>query len=102
MIFSHIDKDGNGTIDIEEFMNFMDEASHLVGDNDMLESIFKMLDVNKDGRIPKAHLKNVVVNKAYALTEDEYKILFEEIDKDDDEVIEFEEFKELMKNGMLY
>ena len=89
-----LDKDGNGVIDYSEFITAaIDKAAVLNKDN--LKSAFKMLDTDDSGMITVDELK-AVFDAHGDKDEDLWKDIMNEVDKNHDNQINFEEFTDVM------
>jgi calcium-dependent protein kinase len=89
--FKTIDLNKNGFIDFEEFLKVSLEKNILFSENN-LQNTFKLFDHNKDGKICENDLK-AVINNYNALL---WKDLISQYDKDSDDMLIFNEFKEMM------
>ncbi len=55
-----------------------------------LRQTFALFDVNKDGTICKEELKNVIEKVDIHLTEDQFNLLVDKLDRNNDDKIEFD------------
>ena len=97
-MFRAADTNGNGTIDYSEFITAAFKKDLLLT-NKNLEQVFKMIDHDGDGKISKDELKQTfggghVADRGSIVWND----IMNEVDKDNDGYISFEEFAESMKN----
>ncbi|XP_015583372.1 calmodulin-like protein 3 [Ricinus communis] len=97
-----IDVNGDGGVDIEEFgalyQSIMDEKDE---DEDMREA-FNVFDQNGDGYITGDELRSVLASlglKQGRTAEDCKKIIMK-VDVDGDGMVDFKEFKQMMKGGV--
>ena len=97
-MFRAADTNGNGTIDYSEFITAAFKKDLLLT-NKNLEQAFKMMDRDGDGQISKDELKQTfggghVAERGSIVWND----IMNEVDKDNDGYISFEEFTESMRN----
>merc|ERR1712039_1072664 len=88
-----IDENGDGKIDEDEFRSIM--TKKLKGDDDdsSLVHAFEMLDTNKDGYIPLAELREVLMKEGQQpLSEQEVDELMMFADVEGDGLIEYKSF----------
>jgi len=63
---------------------------------DDIKSAFRVFDYNNDGTISKQELKEAMVNFGTRVTDDEFQTMFSEADKNNDGLIDFDEFVMMM------
>jgi len=63
---------------------------------DDVKSAFRVFDHNNDGSISKEELKEALVNFGTRCTDDEFALMFAEADKNNDGLIDFDEFVAMM------
>merc|ERR1712194_621118 len=97
-----MDKDGDATIDLEEFMIMLAEMMNQKdGKEEMLKG-FKMFDDDSTGKISFKNFKRVATELGETLTDDQLKEILNEADEDKDGEISQEEFLNvMMKTGMI-
>jgi calcium-dependent protein kinase len=88
-IFRKLDVNGNGYIDCEEFVRAGIDKK-LLKDRDKLKFTFDFIDKNKNGQISFDELK-IICNKDEKALE-----LIQQIDKNSDKLISFEEYYNMM------
>jgi calcium-dependent protein kinase len=95
-ILDDIDDDGNGYIEYEEFMRSLIKKENLFTDKN-LKAAFDFFDQNQSGTITFEEMKSVIfAGKDYSdAIFDEF---LKQINKNRDEDIDFEEFKNIMIN----
>merc|ERR1712167_175756 len=95
-----MDKDGDATIDLEEFMIMLAEKMNQKdGKEEMLKG-FAMFDDDKTGKISFNNFKRVATELGETLTDDQLKEILAEADEDKDGEISKEEFLAvMMKTG---
>jgi calmodulin len=104
IVFDHADLDGNGEIDIGEFVGLMfPRAAELISNlkqnfrnEDDVVSAFKSWDTDGDGQISFKELKNVVQRTGQKMSDEEINSIFVIGDKDQNGEIDMEEFKAMM------
>ncbi|CAI9754695.1 unnamed protein product [Fraxinus pennsylvanica] len=110
-MFGRVDANGDGLIDFDEFCDLFESISSTKdgeeeghkeedGDGDLKEA-FDVFDGNKDGLITVDELGLVL--SSLGLTEgkklEECKEMIKKVDMDGDGMVNFEEFKRMMKGG---
>lgn len=97
-IMAHIDTDGNGMVDYQEFIAAaIDKAKVINKEN--LDLAFKVFDQDGDGQISKQELMKVFSPRAgmgrgfgSGAEEDLWKLIMDDVDEDGDNQISYEEF----------
>jgi Ca2+-binding EF-hand superfamily protein/ankyrin repeat protein len=92
-----LDKDGNGTLDLHEFISWwLKRISSLPNPAKQQEAIakytFSQYDADKSGFLDRSELKNLVEALGASFTDDEIDQAVKEIDSDNSGVIESSEF----------
>ena len=93
-MIKEVDKDANGTIEFDEFVQMMikkRKQSELE-----MKDAFASLDRNKNGYISVEDLRHSFACMGEQLSSEEIALLLEEIDEDGDGYINFQEFLKLM------
>ena len=100
MMIESFDKNSNGTIDYEEFVEMMVKKGADV-ENDEIAQAFKVFDKDGDGLISADEIKETMTNLGEELTEAELKAMVAEADVngDGDGLIDFTEFTRMMMNS---
>ena len=94
-IFSKIDYDNNGTISFDEFLKAAIDKKKLLTD-EKLKAAFALFDMNGDGDIEAKELQEIM-GENNDNQGDVWAKMIEEVDLDGNGVIDFEEFKDMMK-----
>jgi len=94
-IFGNIDYDNNGTISFDEFVKAAIDKKKLLTE-EKLKAAFGLFDRNGDGDIEAKELKEVIGDD-YNNEDNIWDQMIKEVDLDGNGVIDFEEFKEMMK-----
>lgn len=95
-MISDIDKDGNGSIDFDEFLDMMTAK---ISDRDSKEDVskvFSLFDVESKGTITLKDLKRVAKELGETMTEAELAEMIERADSDADGNITVEDFFAIM------
>ena len=94
-IFSKIDYDNNGTISFDEFLKAAIDKPKLLTE-EKLKAAFALFDINGDGDIEAKELQEVM-GENNDIEDNMWAKMIAEVDLDGNGVIDFEEFKEMMK-----
>jgi len=101
-MIADIDKDGNGTIDFEEFLTMMTAK---MGERDSREEImkaFRLFDDDETGKISFKNLKRVAKELGENMTDEGLQEMIDEADRDGDGEVNEEEFFRIMKKTSLF
>ena len=93
----NVDKNSNGAIDFNEFIEMMLRRDSKI-EEDVLHA-FRVFDRDGDGLISAEELKLTMNNLGEPLTDHEVKSMIEAADIDGDGRINFQEFSRLMQQG---
>ena len=96
-MIENVDKNSNGTIDYDEFVEMMIEREE--EENDDVAQAFKVFDRDGDGLISANEIRETMNNLGEELTEAEVKAMVAEADVNGDGLIDFTEFTRMMKNS---
>ncbi|EOA20551.1 hypothetical protein CARUB_v10000863mg [Capsella rubella] len=91
------DVDGNGTIDIDEFISATMHRYKLDRD-DHLYKVFQHFDKDNDGHITKEELEMAMKEHGVRRDEASIKEIITEVDTDNDGKINFDEFRTMMRS----
>ena len=94
-IFSNIDYDNNGTISFDEFLKAAIDKKKLLTE-EKLKAAFALFDMNGDGDIEAKELQEVM-GENNDIQGNVWAKMIAEVDLDGNGVIDFEEFKDMMK-----
>ncbi|EPS64880.1 hypothetical protein M569_09899 [Genlisea aurea] len=93
-MMNHVDADGNGTIDFQEFLHMIINTAKA---NDVeLREAFSVFDRDQDGYISTFELMNVMMNLGERLTEEEAEEMIREADVDGNGSLDYDEFVRIM------
>merc|ERR1719414_1703513 len=99
MLIDDIDENGDGKIDEEEFRHIMTRKFLGEDDDSSFVHAFEMLDANKDGYIPLAELRTVLMKEGtQPLSEQEVNEMMAFADVDGDGLIEYKGFLRWLSN----
>ena len=101
-MIADIDKDGNGTIEFDEFLAMMTAK---MGERDSREEImkaFRLFDDDETGKISFKNLKRVAKELGENMTDEELQEMIDEADRDGDGEVNEEEFFRIMKKTSLF
>ncbi|KAJ8755492.1 hypothetical protein K2173_019290 [Erythroxylum novogranatense] len=100
-----IDVNGDGCVDVDEFRELYQQLMDVQdADDDMMEA-FNVFDQNGDGYITVDELRTVLatlgLKQGRALDLEDCKTMIMRVDVDGDGMVNFREFKQMMKRGGL-
>jgi len=101
-MISDIDKDGDGTIDFDEFMMMMTAKMAEKDSREEIIKAFRLFDDDQTGKITFKNLKRVAKELGENMTDEELQEMVDEADRDADGEINEEEFLRIMKKTSLY
>lgn len=97
-LVSECDKDKNGTIELQEFINWMDNYYVIPpGKVEEVVDAFRIFDLDKNGYVNLAEFKDILMKFGGDFTEEEVNELFKETDVNKDGKLTYAEFVELWK-----
>ena len=91
-IVSSVDTDGNGFLDVNEFVSLMARKFKEVDSMEEVLESFKVFDKDANGMISSDELKSIMHEHGSGLSHDEIAVLIRECDSDGDGNINYEEF----------
>ncbi|KAK6162477.1 hypothetical protein DH2020_002318 [Rehmannia glutinosa] len=101
-----MDSDGDGFVDLDEFMNVMntdrneDYANGILRESEIMEA-FKVFDADSNGLISAKELKRVLARLGCGnCSVKECRKMIKGVDRDGDGFVNFEEFKFMMAAGL--
>jgi calmodulin len=92
------DSDGNGTIEFDEFVVLVTRMDGGENEEENLKAAFQVFDIDQNGFIDKFELKNIMKQLGNNFTDTQIAKMMEEADNDKDGQIDYNEFKQMMKN----
>ncbi|GFQ90411.1 calmodulin [Trichonephila clavata] len=87
-----VDKDGNGTIEFDEFLSMMSKKLQESDSETELHEAFRVFDKNGDGFISPSELRQVMTNLGEKLSDEEVEDMIKEADLDGDGLVNYKEF----------
>ncbi|OIT32141.1 PREDICTED: probable calcium-binding protein CML18 [Nicotiana attenuata] len=105
VMVKEMDSDGDGFVDLDEFMSIMGvENDQVFGDStkdiDELRGAFLVFDADKNGVISAKELRRVLISLGCVnCSVKECRRMIKGVDKDGDGFVNFDEFKEMMGAG---
>ena len=101
-MMKQFDLDGNGFIDMDEFVSLFQIGVNQGGGgnskNDLKEA-FELYDLDGNGRISAKELHSVMKNLGEKCSVQDCRKMISKVDTDGDGCVNFEEFKLMMNNG---
>lgn len=100
-----IDKNKDGQIDLDEFMVMMrrkvfnSSSKYSLSYEDELKEAFDVFDKDGNGKITAQELADTMKALGENLTQGDIEFMMSEVDQDDDQEIDFAEFKKMMAQG---
>jgi calcium-dependent protein kinase len=95
-VFQRLDGDNNGYIEYEEFLRACVDKKSLMTKK-KLKYAFKFLDKNNTNTLNVQKIINAFLTKSNKEIEAIFNITIKEVDKDNDGIINFNDFRELMR-----
>jgi len=95
-IMSRVDTDKNGVIDFTEFVALMQLQRN---ETNELKRAFDVFDKDRNGEINADEIKEIFRDMGHPMTDEEIDFLFSFIDENQDGVIDFNEFQNMMRFG---
>jgi calmodulin len=101
-MITHADKDGNGTVEFDEFLSMMtrrltshdpddEEAARRRHETEMRQA-FRVFDIDGDGLIDADELRQTMENLGERLSDEDVRAMIREADKNGDGKVDYEEF----------
>jgi calcium-binding protein CML len=96
-----IDVNKDGCVDIEEFGALYETIMDEKNEEDDIREAFKVFDQNGDGYITVEELRSVLnsLGLKQGRTAEDCKKMISKVDKDEDGMVDFKEFKQMMRGG---
>jgi len=91
-MINEIDLDGGGTVDLEEFIKMMTVETKPANIEQEMRNAFKVFDKDNSGTISADEIAQVMATFGQNLSEDELQFMIQEVDKNGDGTIDYEEF----------
>ena len=95
-VFHNIDIDKSGTVEYSEFVAAAIDKEIVLNDNNLKDG-FDFFDKNKNGLISIEDLQ-VVFKKYKGFSQEEFNSIISDVDADENNEIDFQEFKNVMKS----
>lgn len=101
LIVDEIDYDKTGTIEFQEFFDWMaaKEASARDKAEELVDHIFKIIDRDNSGTITAVELKTTLSSLGEVMSHDDVQHIVREADENGDGVIDVHEFAEMMRRS---
>ncbi|CAA7032665.1 unnamed protein product [Microthlaspi erraticum] len=104
LMMKQFDLDGNGFIDMDEFVALFqigEDGNNNNGGGEIrdLKEAFDLYDLDRNGRISAKELHSVMKNLGEKCSIQDCKRMISKVDVDGDGCVNFDEFKKMMING---
>ena len=90
-LVSVADKDGDGEVSFEEFVELVSRMKGPDTEEDM-QKAFKFFDIDEDGAISREDLKEGMLRLGHKLSDEELAEIFADADDDGDGMVDYDEF----------
>ena len=99
-MIKEIDASGDGKLDFEEFVTFMEKRDKFIDEDDeeMVLRAFKSFDKDHDGKITIYEFRYILSQLGDSFTDEECDTLFKECDLNNDGILFYEDFINFWKN----
>ena len=93
-MIAQMDTSGNGELDFEEFVTFMQKQTQIIeeSDEDQVLKAFKSFDKDHDGKITMYEFRYILSQLGDMFTDEECDTLFKECDLDNDGILVYQDF----------
>ncbi|KAL5009330.1 hypothetical protein ScPMuIL_014911 [Solemya velum] len=94
-MIEEVDRDGNGTVEFDEFVLMMKRTAHKIAEEspeNMMLGAFAVFDKDGNGLISRTELSVVMTNLGEKLSDEEIDDMIKEADMDGDGQINYKEF----------
>ncbi|XP_064601554.1 neo-calmodulin-like isoform X3 [Liolophura sinensis] len=99
-VWSEVDKNDDGIIDFNEFVDLMEFFKPRLNGGNQLRDIFTLFDKKGTGLVETKELVVAMTSLGEDVTTKEVKEIFEEVDKDRDGKINYEEFERVFREAV--
>uniref|UniRef100_A0ACD6A9U2 Uncharacterized protein n=1 Tax=Avena sativa TaxID=4498 RepID=A0ACD6A9U2_AVESA len=96
-MIAEVDKDGSGTIDLEEFVHMMTGKMGERDAREELQKAFRIIDQDANGKISDVDIQRLAIEAGEHFTLDEVREMIDAADENGDGEIDMEEFIKMMK-----
>ena len=91
-MIDEVDLDGNGEIDVEEFVTLMNRRSKETDTEEVIINAFKVFDIEGNGLLSITDMRHIMINMTNSGLEDDLDDILINADTDGDGFIKYEEF----------
>jgi calmodulin len=91
-MINEVDLDRTGSVDLDEFIKMMTVETKPANFEQEMLAAFKVFDKDGSGTIDAEEIAKVMASFCENLSDEELKIMMEEVDKDGNGTIDYEEF----------
>mmetsp|Transcript_13481 Transcript_13481/g.11548 ORF Transcript_13481/g.11548 Transcript_13481/m.11548 type:complete len:170 (+) Transcript_13481:64-573(+) len=101
-LMKEFDRDNSGRIDFQDFYEIMARKFRERDPTEEILKAFKLFDDDGDGKISLKNLRRVARELGENLSDDELQAMIDEFDKNQDGLIDEQEFLSIMKQTSVY
>ena len=101
-MIADIDKDGDGTIDFDEFLTMMTAKMGQRDSREEMIKAFRLFDDDETGRISFKNLKRVAKDLGETMTDEDLQEMIDEADREGTGEVSLEDFMRIMKKADLF
>ena len=100
-MIKHIDTNGDGSVNMEEFKGLYETIMEEKDEEEDIKEAFNVFDKNGDGFISVEELMSVLTSLGFrqGRTIEDCQLMVKKVDEDGDGMVSYKEFRQMMKGG---